>query len=1111
MQARRGADPAARVGQSGAAVGSTPHAGRIGLGETGEQSPDAGPSPEGEEAQVAPELCGASPGGTAPLGAAWQKWLVGAAAGCVLGAVAFGVVRWMGRGADRPAALPQSAVPSAGPLVVEPTGPVEAPSDEPFEALPPWLDGRWFPHDLKLLLGMRIAAVARQSGFDGVLAYAGPYWEPAFQRVLDSFGLKREAVRGMGWAAVDLADWPDQAVVIIELGKGQDAGVFARAGRPVDLRLDGQPCFRLRNSRWPHPFAVIGPQVLVTGPEKLLRELDDQAAGGAAKGRGNDTMQQLMDSVTAADDLVFLVDAEAARRAGWEGPTRWGELWPEAREPWQVVWQTPTGYGIYCRSSGDWIVEVALACDGQTAASQLHSALDRLVPVARELIRAELGGPAKGAKADGDGMERLDREGAQGHEWALRQLQAMLDAAHWEQHDTVVRVRVNGSESMLALAEGLLGCGPALERAWLEAALRADCQRHRRLISGVLDYHTAEGRFPPGAGQAALLAPETQLSWIAALLPYYGHEDWYEQLDFGYGWNGPPNRPVVRRRLEAVVNPAVAERSTEAGFPVTHYVGVAGVGEDAGNLPGGHPRAGVFGFRRAMRLDEITDGASNTIAILGVSGRLGPWAAGGQATVRGLTARPYFQGPDGFGSGQPSGMLAAMADGSVRFLSSQVDPAVLEQLATAAGGESIQLADRATRLLVDGSGKSLCPPVPQPADAERTRAPVAEPEDWQTALVEAGTASEPVGAELQERLGQPLRSIVFSDTPLRRAVETWGQLSGLAVTIDVEALRESGVGLADPIRLELKETTLGEVLQRVLAARGLTCVVQKGQILVTTPMRVDDRLRQVSYAVSDLAAGEPGGMAALAELIQRVVVPESWQAAGGPGTIVVKGPALVVTQTDAVHYRVLEFCEKLRVARGLPLRSRLEPERFTLATHLQRARAKLERPVSANFHDPVPVARILEYLEQVGGMTILVDRLALGEDDMLLQVEATLKVTEEPLRDALAKVLWPLGLAARVIDETTLQVTTRHAVASRLELEFYPIRDLLTGTMTAEAVIEQIKGGVAGDTWSDAGGPGVIHFDRPSGCLLVLQSQPVQAEVDQLLRRLRASPPAPSP
>ena len=93
----------------------------------------------------------------------------------------------------------------------------------------------------------------------------------------------------------------------------------------------------------------------------------------------------------------------------------------------------------------------------------------------------------------------------------------------------------------------------------------------------------------------------------------------------------------------------------------------------------------------------------------------------------------------------------------------------------------------------------------------------------------------------------------------------------------------------------------------------------------------------------------------------------------------------------------------------------------------------------------------------------------------------------------------PLGLGYRAVDGQTIQVTTRKAVAGRLELEFYHVGDTLGKERTASALIERIKSRVAGPTWSDAGGPGVIHFDPASGCLIVLQSQPAQLAVESLL------------
>ena len=187
-----------------------------------------------------------------------------------------------------------------------------------------------------------------------------------------------------------------------------------------------------------------------------------------------------------------------------------------------------------------------------------------------------------------------------------------------------------------------------------------------------------------------MLKPETRLSWIAELLPYLGHADWH--VEPGYDWNNSHNQPVTKRPLAEVVNPVFGPATSPAGYPVTHYVGVAGVGEDAAQLPADDPRAGVFGYGRQTRQQDLVRGGANTIAVLGVQDQCGPWAQGGRATVRPLTQQPYVNGPDGFGSGQADGMVAGMADGSVRFLSKNIDPHVMEQLATVRGGEQVDMA-----------------------------------------------------------------------------------------------------------------------------------------------------------------------------------------------------------------------------------------------------------------------------------------------------------------------------------------------------------------------------------------------------------------------------------
>jgi prepilin-type processing-associated H-X9-DG protein len=132
------------------------------------------------------------------------------------------------------------------------------------------------------------------------------------------------------------------------------------------------------------------------------------------------------------------------------------------------------------------------------------------------------------------------------------------------------------------------------------------------------------------------------------------------------------------------------------GWPgVTHYVGVAGVGEDAAALPAYAPQAGIFGCDRSTRLADIHDGTSNTLLLMETAWENGPWTAGGEPTMRGLEPKrqPYLGRGRPFGGTHPGVGGVAFADGSVRFLRESIRPEVLEALATKAGGEEIGPSD----------------------------------------------------------------------------------------------------------------------------------------------------------------------------------------------------------------------------------------------------------------------------------------------------------------------------------------------------------------------------------------------------------------------------------
>lgn len=913
-------------------------------------------------------------------------------------------------------------------------------------------------------------------------------------RLLNAFGLRAESVGQITWASTDLADWPNSSVVVVLLDEKQDAGVLQSLGQPVELHVGGVRCRRLA-SGWEHPFAVLDTHRLITGREDLLRQL---AASTPTK-LTSTALDRFVQAAALDSDILIGVDLGAARRAGWRLPEAAMDVWPPGRKAWHVLWETPQFVGVTLRQASRASSELALACEGETSADQVQAALAELVPAANRAVDGRLQRLSEDLRSG-----RINAATARHYESALKLTKAALAAAHWQVAEEMVWVRIDWGQSLGALTEAVLRSRPAIRNDWLHAALAADEANTRRLLSGLMGYGRAEGAFPAGAAGGVLLPPETRLSWIATLLPYYDHRDWHDELQFGYSWNSPQNRPVTRRVLEHVINPALGAGTTEAGFPVTHYVGMAGVGADAAELKPGDPRAGVFGYNRTTRPEDIPDGASHTIALVGVSSRLGAWAAGGEATIRALTRRPYVNGPDGFGSGQPDGMLVGMADGSVRFLSKDIDPTVLEQMATIGGrgsGHRAALRPKPAEAKVASErevpaagslGKSAVAPTPL-----ATKSPLPSP----TAAAANGKTD---ARGVQARLAAPVPALDLPGVSLHDAVRLISQLCAVPITVDLNAMAQQGVTLKDRLTMQLSRTTVAGVLEKVAAARGMVCIVQDDQLLLTSPAQHRKELQTVRYTVSDLAGQDPLAATELAGMVQKLVAPETWQPAGGRGTLRVDDGALLVSQTAAVHHLVLTFCEKLRVARGKPLRSAQDPERFRLVSRLARARLKLARRLTANFPDPTPLARVVSDLETIADVQIAINWLRLAAVGVSPEATVTLKAQNRPLAEVLDGLLQPIGLAYRAIDADTLEITSAKELSSHLETEFYPLRGLVDKGLPAPAVLERIQSEVAASSWADAGGPGILYFDEPSQCLIVYQTQPVQKLLEASLARWEA-------
>ena len=201
---------------------------------------------------------------------------------------------------------------------------------------------------------------------------------------------------------------------------------------------------------------------------------------------------------------------------------------------------------------------------------------------------------------------------------------------------------------------------------------RMACRNYLKQIGLALhNYHSHYGCFPP-----AYIADEKgrpMHSWRVLILPYLEQKPLYDQYDFSEPWDGPNNGKLADIPLAAFNCPGDGEGPSTT----TSYVAVVG------------PNTAWPGSE-SITFADFSDGMSITILVVEVHNSGVHWmepkdldinqiARGVNPAVgRGISSRHRV-----------SGANVLFADGSVRHLSDDVAPTVLQTLLTIDGGETL--------------------------------------------------------------------------------------------------------------------------------------------------------------------------------------------------------------------------------------------------------------------------------------------------------------------------------------------------------------------------------------------------------------------------------------
>jgi prepilin-type N-terminal cleavage/methylation domain-containing protein/prepilin-type processing-associated H-X9-DG protein len=284
---------------------------------------------------------------------------------------------------------------------------------------------------------------------------------------------------------------------------------------------------------------------------------------------------------------------------------------------------------------------------------------------------------------------------------------------------------------------------PAVQSA-REAARRMQCAGNFKQAGIALhNYHSAIGCFPPGtlnwvhscgASPSAPSGGYEGWGWASFILPYIEQQALYDQFNFrgdtnNYASPGNPNNLIqAATRIATYICPSDPQNGELVAYTSNTYAGHSGIADEdvaVSNLAGVSDSVtcfcngstlkrlgnadGVMANGESCDIARITDGTSNTLIIGEITGgptgshRGRPWLDYNVfSTEDGINAISTLPGgatdfswvDSGFSSYHPGGCHFLLADGSVSFISQNVNQNLLAALTTRASKNSVGAPDQ---------------------------------------------------------------------------------------------------------------------------------------------------------------------------------------------------------------------------------------------------------------------------------------------------------------------------------------------------------------------------------------------------------------------------------
>ena len=431
----------------------------------------------------------------------------------------------------------------------------------------------------------------------------------------------------------------------------------------------------------------------------------------------------------------------------------------------------------------------------------------------------------------------------------------------------------------------------------------------------------------------------------------------------------------------------------------------------------------------------------------------------------------------------------------------------------------------------EAESKEALPAVPEESDPKNKKESENDGDEFETDRAPGGipvvptlsAASAPFSIDVEKQLAIPIESIRFPLKTLPEIIRIATGLSGVPISLDLEAIPNLAATVTKQVGLNMEKTTVGEMLEKAASLFELVTEKEKDRILLTIPETAKNVEADSSFDAADLLSStaeteEEDPSPILNEAISSGRLLRFLRDLSGireEENIRAEGGKIVVHGTKAEILSVEMLLERLRHLRHLTPKTELTRDELIPETL---AAERLTETMPLHFLEPVPLRDALAVIEESQKIMILFDSSAARAVGVSDETPVRISAENQPIARTLSELLEGLQLTYLPLSENVLLVTSKEEAARHLtvEIALFAIPEGDSPFKDAADAIAQIRSSVDPESWADSGSPdqdhpGRIWADSVSGALIIRQTSLNQSLLRRLLsiRFAREENPAP--